>query len=314
MRLRPRSGRVRVGRRVWGAAYSVALALFTAYVLLDAFVIPRRYAPAADGAVATATPAPAEGQEAPAVSVTPTPAAPAATTAPTITLTSYRVDDTDIYVADLQLTSVGQLHAALAEDTYGRNITAPPSEIAAAHGAAVAINGDFYGARTSGYVLRDGVLYRDRAASADQEDLVIWADGSATVIREGDVTAAQLADQGAWQVFGFGPGLVEDGAVTVGPGDEVDKAMASNPRTAIGVIAPLHYVFVVADGRTSASAGLSLAELAAFMAGQLGVETAFNLDGGGSSTLWSDGAVVNVPTTNGRKSKERAVSDIVYVA
>jgi exopolysaccharide biosynthesis protein len=293
-----------VSRRLFGAAYSVALALFTAYVLLDTFVIPRRYAPVTEGTVAAVAPASTSA----APSVTDSLAQPA------VTLTTYRVDDTDIYVADLQLTSVDQLRAALADDTFGRNVTATTSTIAAAHGATVAVNGDFYGARTSGYVLRNGVLYRDRAASADQEDLVIWADGSASVIREGDVTAAELAAQGAWQVLGFGPGLVEDGAVTVAAGDEVDKAMASNPRTAIGVIAPLHYVFVVADGRTSASAGLSLAQLAQFMADQLGVQTAFNLDGGGSSTLWSDGAVVNQPTTNGRKVSERAVSDIVYVA
>ena len=38
--------------------------------------------------------------------------------------------------------------------------------------------------------------------------------------------------------------------------------MASNPRTAIGVIGDLHYLFVVADGRTSESEGLSLYELA----------------------------------------------------
>ena len=42
--------------------------------------------------------------------------------------------------------------------------------------------------------------------------------------------------------------------------------MASNPRTAIGIIDELHYVFVVSDGRTSQSEGLSLYELANFIA------------------------------------------------
>ena len=88
--------------------------------------------------------------------------------------------------------------------------------------------------------------------------------------------------------------------------------MASNPRTAIGMIAPLHYVFVVADGRTAESAGLSLRALAEFMQ-SLGVQTAYNLDGGGSSTMVFQGAVVNNPTTNGGRIKERSVSDIVYI-
>lgn len=89
-------------------------------------------------------------------------------------------------------------------------------------------------------------------------------------------------------------------------------ASASNPRTAIGVIDELHYIFVVSDGRTRSSAGLSLYELARFML-SLGAETAYNLDGGGSSSMVFNGKVINNPTTNGRQIKERSVSDIVYI-
>ena len=73
-----------------------------------------------------------------------------------------------------------------------------------------------------------------------------------------------------------------------------------------------HYVFVVSDGRTEESEGLSLLELAEFM-DTLGVETAYNLDGGGSSTMYFNGEVINKPTTSGRNIKERSVSDIVYI-
>ena len=88
--------------------------------------------------------------------------------------------------------------------------------------------------------------------------------------------------------------------------------MASNPRTAIGIIDELHFVFVVADGRSSESEGLSLYELAQVMK-DLGCETAYNLDGGGSSTMYFNGQVINKPTTSGRSIKEREVSDIVYI-
>ena len=88
--------------------------------------------------------------------------------------------------------------------------------------------------------------------------------------------------------------------------------MSSNPRTAIGVIDDLHYVFVVSDGRTSESEGLTLYQLANFMQ-NLGVKTAYNLDGGGSSTMYFNGQVINNPTTNGNKISERSVSDIVYI-
>ena len=91
--------------------------------------------------------------------------------------------------------------------------------------------------------------------------------------------------------------------------------MASNPRTAIGIKADGTYLFVVSDGRTDESEGLSLAELAEFMQ-SLGAETAYNLDGGGSSTMVFNGEVVNTPT--GGKAghgagNERSVSDIVYI-
>ena len=94
--------------------------------------------------------------------------------------------------------------------------------------------------------------------------------------------------------------------------EEVGKAKSSNPRTAIGMIDQRHYVLVVSDGRTNESQGLSLYELAEFMK-SLDTTVAYNLDGGGSSTLVFNGEVINNPTTNGKSIKERSVSDIVYI-
>ena len=111
-------------------------------------------------------------------------------------------------------------------------------------------------------------------------------------------------------LLAFGPSLVENGQITVSSSSEVGQAMSSNPRTAIGIIDENHYIIVVSDGRTSESAGLSLYQLAEVMQ-SYGVQTAYNLDGGGSSTLYFNGQVINKPTTNGNIS-ERSVSDIVY--
>lgn len=59
--------------------------------------------------------------------------------------------------------------------------------------------------------------------------------------------------------------LVQNGEVAVTEGEEVGKAMSSNPRTAIGFIDPLHIVLAVSDGRTADSVGLTLADLARVM-------------------------------------------------
>ena len=227
----------------------------------------------------------------------------------TVTLKEYYEYDTHIYVADVLLTSAEYLKTAFAEDTYGKNITEKTSAMAEANNAVLAVNGDYYGVQESGYVIRNGVVYRDNGNGNDI--LCLYADGRMEVVDSDEYTAEELAAQGVWQAFCFGPGLLEDGLVTVTEEQEVGKSMASNPRTAIGMIANDHYVFVVSDGRTHESAGLSLYELAQFMQ-TLGVQTAYNLDGGGSSTMYFNGQVVNNPTTNGR-IKERGVSDIVYI-
>ena len=156
----------------------------------------------------------------------------------------------------------------------------------------------------------DNVEPYDKVNEITSHFTIIYADGTMEVVSDRDYTAEELVEKGVWQAFTFGPGLLEDGGITVGLHDEVGRAKASNPRTAIGIIDANHFVFVVSDGRTDESAGLTLYELAAFMQ-KLGVTTAYNLDGGGSSTMYFNGQVVNNPTSGGR-IKERGVSDIVY--
>lgn len=228
----------------------------------------------------------------------------------TINIKEYYEYDTKIYVCDIEVKDVSLLNRAFASNTYGKNVVSKTSTMASEVGAILAINGDYYGVRQKGYVIKDGVVYRN-TPNSNQEDLVIYKDGSMEIINESDVSAEELISKGAKDVFSFGPGLVDDNKVIVSEGEEVGKAMASNPRTAIGYIDKGHYVFVVSDGRTSESEGLSLYELATFMK-SIGVSKAYNLDGGGSSTLVFNGNIINNPTTNGRIS-ERSVSDIVYV-
>ena len=328
---------------LFAIVYSVLLTAFTVYVLMDTFVITRIYStvPAveasseagsdgadSDTAVTDSDTAVADSYSAVAAAAvnasasdqtgeSPTTQQPVSTATSyqdeniTITLTEYREYDTSIYVADITLSSPEYLQTALAQNAYGRNVTEKTSEMAVENGAILAINGDYYGAQESGYVLRNGVLYRD-IAERGQEDLVIYEDGSFEIITEDEVTAQELLDRGAVQILSFGPALVTGGDISVTAGEEVGKARSSNPRTAIGMIDDLHYVFVVSDGRTDESEGLSLYQLAEFMS-ELGAETAYNLDGGGSSSMVFNGNVINNPTTSGNRIKERSVSDIVYI-
>jgi exopolysaccharide biosynthesis protein len=227
-----------------------------------------------------------------------------------ITLKRYRAYDSDIYVADITVSDASALKTALANNTYGRNITDTTSDMADENNAVLAINGDYYGARQSGYVIRNSKLYRN--TSGDRDALVIQKNGEFKFVSESETSAEQLLQAGALQVFSFGPVLLNNSEISVGENEEVGMAMASNPRTAVGYLGNNHYVFVVSDGRTSESAGLSLYELASFMK-EIGVVDAYNLDGGGSSTMVFKGEIINNPTTNGHSNQERAVSDIIYI-
>lgn len=227
-----------------------------------------------------------------------------------IKLYKYNYENTAVYAADIVVSSSEYIKTAFANGYYGKNVTAKTSDMAEQNNAILAINGDFYGARENGYVIRNGVVFRD---TNDGRDLLcIYADGTMKIVNSGELSAQELVDGGVWQAFSFGPSLIQNGQIDVAVNAEVGKAMASNPRTAIGMIDICHYVFVVSDGRTSESNGLSLYQLAAFMQ-DIGVNTAYNLDGGGSSTLYFNGEIINYPTTSGRSMKERGVSDIVYI-
>ncbi|WP_241246320.1 phosphodiester glycosidase family protein [Microbacterium endophyticum] len=247
-----------------------------------------------------------------------------------VTENSYADDDTTItvsmittgsgddaityYVADVVVADATQLRSAFANDQFGENIIATTSTIAAANDAILAINGDYYGFRDTGIEIRNGVVYRDEGA---REGLAFYLDGHVEVYDETTNTANELLAAGVWNTLSFGPAIVEDGAVVDGIEDvEVDTNVGNHsiqgeqPRTAVGVINENHYVFVVVDGRNEGySRGVTLTELAEIMTG-LGATTAYNLDGGGSSTIYFNGTVLNQPSNGG----ERGTSDILYVA
>lgn len=230
-----------------------------------------------------------------------------------INLTETTVNNTQVYVADVTVSSSDYLKTAFAQNAFGTNVTAKTSETAADNNAILAVNGDYYGANSTGYVIRNGVVYRDTVREdSSNGDLAIYKDGSFKIIYENQISADQLVKDGVVNLLAFGPALVENGEIAVGTNEEVGQAMASNPRTAIGIIDENHYIIVVSDGRTSESKGLSLYQMAEVME-SCGVKTAYNLDGGGSTTLYFNGQVINKPTTGGNKISERAVSDIVYI-
>ena len=344
-RSQPVSRRRRIVRRVAAAlAVLLLVAGAIAWWALDRFVIDHvqvgdvaAYEAEVRGDATTTTVAVAEmpaemdadpSAAATAVSDTTT---TASSSAPVITDTTYESGSMSIsistvvtgegdstvtyYVADVTVADATTLRAGFAENKFGTNIVEDTSDVAAAYDAVFAINGDYYGFRDSGIVIRNGVLYRDDGA---RTGLAIYADGTMEVYDETATTGQVLLDAGVWNTLSFGPALLDDGVIPDGIEDiEVDTYIGNHsiqgdqPRTGIGIIDANHFVFVVVDGRsTGYSAGVTMTEFAEIFQ-RLGATEAYNLDGGGSSTMYFDGELVNNPLGT---SQERGTSDIVYLA
>ncbi len=214
---------------------------------------------------------------------------------------------TTVFIVDLKLSDIEYLMTAFAKGRFGNNIEEKTSEIAKANDAIFAINGDFYGFRDEGFVLRNYELWRASARHDGIDDaLVIDNKGNMYSVDERKYDALTFP-YSIYQVFSFGPTLIEDGNVVVEYSDEVGQSASSNPRTAIGMIEPLHYKIVVSEGRLVDDDGLTLYELAEIMKDE-GCVYAYNLDGGSSTTLYFNGRVINE-----LYKEEREVSDIIFI-
>lgn len=295
---------------------------------VDAFEAEARAS--GDGATIDATPTDATSILGTSTDTIPTDAVPTDGTA-VVTDTTYQSDTASIaistvvtgsgtdrvtyYVADVVLNDATALRGGFANNQFGTNIVEDTSDIAADNEAVLAINGDYYGFRDSGIVIRNGVLFRDEGA---RTGLAIYTDGTMAIYDETATSGEELLADGVWNTLSFGPALIDEGEIVAGIEDvEVDTNIGNHsiqgdqPRTAIGMIDANHFVFVVVDGRaTGYSRGVTMTELAGIMQ-DLGATVAYNLDGGGSATMVFNGELVNNPLGKGA---ERETSDILYIA
>ena len=223
-------------------------------------------------------------------------------------------DTVTYYVADVKLTNATDLRSAFANNSYGTNIIAKPTTMASEHDAVLAINGDYYGFRSDGILIRNGVIYRD---SGTRDGMAFYSDGRVEVYDETTTKAQTLLDAGVWNTLSFGPALVNNSKVLSGIDQvEVDTNVGNHsiqgkqPRTAVGWVETNHLKLVVVDGRNEGySRGVTMTELAQIMA-DLGCACAYNIDGGGSSAMYFNGSIINQPSNGG----ERDTSDILYIA
>lgn len=204
------------------------------------------------------------------------------------------------YLADIYVRDITCFQSALAGNTYGRGYRDSISDMAALNGALLAINGDYYGNTSEGVVIRNGVIYRANRTNCDV--CVLYYDGTMRVMPGSSFSVEEAIADGAWQAWTFGPALLDTDGSPLSSFASTNRIISANPRTAIGYYAPGHYCMVVVDGRGE-SAGISLPDLSQLFY-ELGCTAAYNLDGGNSSIMvWQD-AVINNPSGGGRESSD----------
>lgn len=211
---------------------------------------------------------------------------------------------TDVYVSDIYVRDISSFATAFAKDRYGRNYSEDIKDMAVRANAIVSINGDYYGNSDDGAIIRNGTLYREDSY-VDCDMCVLYWDGTMKTFPQGQFDARAELEAGAYQSWAFGPMLLDANGQAMTSFNS--KVNPENPRTAIGYFEPGHYCFVVVDGRTKKSEGITTQELSALMA-SLGCKVAYNLDGGKTSQMYWGANLVNNPSGGGRNC-----SDIVLI-
>ena len=212
---------------------------------------------------------------------------------------------TSYHVADIYVKDVTSIRTAAARGDFNTRYERRVEEIADDVGALVAIDGDTYTHAKNSFIIRNGVLYRNTPIE-DTDICILYRDGRMETRRWGEYTLEEVVASDPWQVWGFGPALLDD----EGHATDVQKAKIGghNPRAAIGYYEPGHYCFVIVDGRQHGwSEGVKLPALSRLME-DLGCKVAYNLDGGDSAQLYWNGDIVSRACNDTRR-----VSDIIYL-
>ncbi len=208
----------------------------------------------------------------------------------------------DITVADIYVSSVEYLRRGFPLGKWKSEMRSVKT-IANESNAILAMTGDYSSLLSAGLVVANGEVLR-KTENSVRDNCLILADGQMVTYQRREMNLSEVLDDGIWHSFLFGPALLVQGQAI----ETFDsKIRGTNPRSAIGFYQPGHYCFVLVDGRSKASRGMTLIQLSRFMQ-ELGCQTAYNLDGGQSAVLWFNGEIINKPYQGGRR-----LMDIVYI-
>ena len=175
----------------------------------------------------------------------------------------------------------------------------------------LAMSDDYYGHRLQtkdngsakwpgGIIVRNGELLSEKTRNSSMkrylpplDTLAVYGDGSMKTFVCDELQPEEYLEQGAQQVFAFGPWLIRDGEINEKEaGENSDYYAYNDPRAAIGMAEPWHYFLLVVKGEPKNKyAGVHLNWVAQKMK-ELGCVEALNLDGGGTACMVFNGKTI----------------------
>lgn len=224
------------------------------------------------------------------------------------------------FIADIRFRGTEAFRAFMANPDKPSRAQARPDEIARKNRVVYAQNGDlfswrYYNRQRIGLIIRDGRILHTKtyskavAAIPPLDELALYPDGRVEMRTPGQLGAQDYLDRGATDVLAFGPILFKDGVKD----KRLDQSFTHRePRSALGVIGPGHFIGILVEGRNERSVGANLQ----FVADRLlerGCMEAFTLDGGQTAAMVFLGRQVMDPGIYHGFQKARKQQDIIGI-
>ena len=215
--------------------------------------------------------------------------------------------------SEVKIAHASQFRRFLSEGQYGSGVLHTTSEMAASVNAVVASAGDYYCYRTGGLVLTNGTIHRS-AGNSSLDTCYINEEGDLLFTRRGELATREELDQYVAEnnvrfTLSFGPLMLLDGENCVPYHYSLGEINDIYPRAALCQMDKLHYVVVTANMEDPYYNRPTVSGFAKSLQ-ELGIPTAYTLDGGQTATIVMNNQVINTVSYGA----EREISDIIYFA
>lgn len=214
--------------------------------------------------------------------------------------------------SEVKIADASQFRRYLADNSFGSAIQYRPSDMAKTVNAVVAMSGDFYKFRDMGIVVYQRNVHRVEGEEIDT--CFIDTKGNLNFVKKGEILDKAAAESYVKEndilfSLAFGPVLIENGVNVCPDAYPIGEIHDTYSRAAIAQLGELHYLLVTINYEGPYIAASTIGDMAKTLE-DMGVETAYTLDGGQTGTIIMNDEVIN----NVDYGEQRNISDIFYFA